>query len=185
MSEIKKLTYEEWQKEYGLPTVIEYNTDWFLTREERDMYERSWKEQEQKRYERHCKAVDVLNLDPHDNKTYAEVMEETKDDINNTLSTFDKIQKKHSQDQIYSVISNLNKIEEKNRCIRVRMFDWLSDLFSHWSEVCHEKSVKIDSPCAIKLPRKEEKLTLQPTEPTHLVQIDKSGRAYTESIKKK
>ena len=42
------------------------------------------------------------------------------------------------------------------------MFDWLSDLFSHWSEVCHEKSVKIDSPCAIKLPKKEDNKAMSP-----------------------
>lgn len=59
-----------------------------------------------------------------------------------------------------NILANLEKIELKQRCIRVRLLDWLSDKLLSWSKSVHQMSVKIDSPCVIKLPEPERKLTL-------------------------
>ena len=56
-----------------------------------------------------------------------------------------------------NVLASLEKIELKNRCVRVRFLDWLSEKLLAWSKKAHEMSVAIDSPCAIKLPEKKEK----------------------------
>lgn len=51
----------------------------------------------------------------------------------------------------------LREIEEKSKCLRVQFLDWLSDKLLNWSNRCHEMSVRIDSPCVIKVePRKRE-----------------------------
>ena len=54
-------------------------------------------------------------------------------------------------------LHKFEEIEEKNKCLRVQFLDWLSDKLLDWSNKCHVKSVKIDSPCVIKVePRKKE-----------------------------
>jgi len=54
-------------------------------------------------------------------------------------------------------LTKFHEIEEKNKCLRVQFLDWLSDKFLDWSNALHEKSVRIDSPCVIKVePRKKE-----------------------------
>ena len=58
-------------------------------------------------------------------------------------------------DTAKNVLLNLEKIEMKERCIRVRFLDWLSDKLLTWSKKVHEMSVKIDSPCVIRLPEKK------------------------------
>ncbi len=51
----------------------------------------------------------------------------------------------------------LREIEEKSKCLRVQFLDWLSDKLLDWSNRVHEVSVKIDTPCVIKVePRKKE-----------------------------
>ena len=56
-----------------------------------------------------------------------------------------------------SMLTKLNEIEEKSKCLRVQFLDWLSDKLLNWSNRCHEMSVRIDSPCVIKVePRKRE-----------------------------
>jgi hypothetical protein len=51
----------------------------------------------------------------------------------------------------------LDEIEEKNKCLRVQFLDWLSDRLLNWSNRCHELSMRIHSPCLIKVqPRKRE-----------------------------
>ncbi len=56
-----------------------------------------------------------------------------------------------------SMLVKFNEIEEKNKCLRVQFLDWLSDKLLNWSNRCHEMSVRIDSPCVIKVePRKKE-----------------------------
>ena len=51
----------------------------------------------------------------------------------------------------------LREIEEKSKCLRVQFLDWLSDKLLNWSNRFHEMSVRIDSPCVIKVePRKRE-----------------------------
>ena len=43
------------------------------------------------------------------------------------------------------------QVEQKQRCIRVRFWDYLSDMFAYMSEKCHDRSVKINNPCTIKV----------------------------------
>jgi hypothetical protein len=51
----------------------------------------------------------------------------------------------------------LRQIEDKSKCLRVQFLDWFSDKLLNWSNSCHEMSVRIDSPCVIKVtPRKRE-----------------------------
>jgi len=56
---------------------------------------------------------------------------------------------------ISNVMQKFQQIEQKQRCLRVRFLDWLSDKLLSWSKRVHEMSVKIDSPCVIKLPEKK------------------------------
>jgi hypothetical protein len=55
----------------------------------------------------------------------------------------------------FKVISNImhkfNNIEEKNRCLRVRFLDWLSDKLFAWSKKTKAMSDRIQSPCSIKI----------------------------------
>ena len=56
-----------------------------------------------------------------------------------------------------TMLTKLNEIEEKSKCLRVQFLDWFSDKLLNWSNRCHEMSVRIDSPCVIKVtPRKRE-----------------------------
>lgn len=53
--------------------------------------------------------------------------------------------------------SELNRIEDKNKCLRVQFLDWLSDKLLDWSNRVHVIASKIDSPCLIEVaPRKKE-----------------------------
>ena len=59
--------------------------------------------------------------------------------------------------EMKSMLGKLNDIEEKSKCLRVQFLDWLSDKLLSWSNRIHEMSVRIDSPCIIKVePRKRE-----------------------------
>ena len=55
-----------------------------------------------------------------------------------------------------NVMAKFQQIEQKERCIRVKMLDWLSAKLLSWSKSVHEMSVRIDSPCVIRLPEKKE-----------------------------
>ncbi len=60
-------------------------------------------------------------------------------------------------EEMLGFLNKFQEIEEKNRCLRVQFLDWLSDKLLDWSNKCHVMSVKIDSPCVIKVePRKKE-----------------------------
>lgn len=60
-------------------------------------------------------------------------------------------------DEMKDIWSKLNKIEAKERCLRVQFLDWLSDKLLDWSNRIHVMSSKIDSPCLIEVaPRKKE-----------------------------
>ena len=56
-----------------------------------------------------------------------------------------------------NVMAKFQLIEQKERCIRVKMLDWLSAKLLAWSQSVHQMSVRIDSPCVIRLPEKKEK----------------------------
>lgn len=59
--------------------------------------------------------------------------------------------------EMLGFLKKFEEIEEKNRCLRVQFLDWLSDKLLNWSNKLHVMSVKIDSPCVIKVePRKKE-----------------------------
>jgi len=62
---------------------------------------------------------------------------------------------KQAVDNVKNVMAKFDQIEQKQRCLRVRFLDWLSDKLLAWSKRAHEMSVKIDSPCVIKLPEKK------------------------------
>jgi predicted alpha/beta hydrolase family esterase len=48
-------------------------------------------------------------------------------------------------------LEKFEKIEEKNKCLRVRFLDWLSAKLSVWSKKVKDMSNRIESPCVIKL----------------------------------
>ena len=53
--------------------------------------------------------------------------------------------------------AKLDKIEAKEKCLRVQFLDWLSDKLLDWSNRVHVMAVKIESPCIIEIsPRKKE-----------------------------
>ena len=59
--------------------------------------------------------------------------------------------------EMLGFLKKFEEIEQKNKCLRVQFLDWLSDKLLDWSNKCHVASVKIDSPCVIKVePRKRE-----------------------------
>ena len=60
-------------------------------------------------------------------------------------------------DEMKDLWSKLNKIEAKEKCLRVQFLDWLSDKLLDWSNRVHVMSANIDSPCLIEVaPRKKE-----------------------------
>lgn len=63
----------------------------------------------------------------------------------------EKIRKSDDYKQIKSIMSRFEQIEEKNKCVRVRFLDWLSELLAKWSEKAKLASNNIQSPCSIKL----------------------------------
>lgn len=84
-------------------------------------------------------------------------LEEAKATTNYILEESRKRERELAHKTASTVITKLQKIEQKNRCMRVRFLDWLSNTLARWSRRAHEMSVRIDSPCAIKLPEKKEK----------------------------
>jgi hypothetical protein len=121
-------------------------------------------------------------------KTYAEAMAETKLHVEETITEQFKREKEQLKNELNHVMQKLNKVEEKNRCIRVRMFDWLSDLFADWSKRCHERSVKIDSPCAIRLPesgKENSRLTDPMSWVTPKVTVEEYDNMNSKRIKRR
>lgn len=63
-------------------------------------------------------------------------------------------------DEMKDLWTKLNKIEAKEKCLRVQFLDWLSDKLLNWSNRVHVMSANIDSPCLIEVaPRKKEDST--------------------------
>lgn len=59
--------------------------------------------------------------------------------------------------EIKNVLSRMQKIEAKEKCLRVQFLDWFSDKLLDWSNRVHVMSSKIESPCLIEVaPRKRE-----------------------------
>jgi pimeloyl-CoA synthetase len=58
--------------------------------------------------------------------------------------------------EMLTALQQFKRIEEKNRCVRVRFLDWLSLKLIDWSKKTKEMAERIDNPCAIKLPQQKE-----------------------------
>lgn len=68
-----------------------------------------------------------------------------------------KVEHSEVGEEMLGFLKKFEEIEQKNRCLRVQFLDWLSDKLLNWSNKLHVMSVKIDSPCVIKVePRKKE-----------------------------
>lgn len=81
--------------------------------------------------------------------------------IKNNLTEIDidpkNLQHTEVGEEMLGFLHRFEEIEEKSKCLRVQFLDWLSDKLLDWSNKCHVASVKIDSPCVIKVePRKKE-----------------------------
>lgn len=63
----------------------------------------------------------------------------------------DKVRETEDYKNILGLMDKFDKIEEKNRCLRVRFLDWLSAKLSNWSVRVKKVSDNIDSPCVIKV----------------------------------
>jgi hypothetical protein len=57
---------------------------------------------------------------------------------------------------IRNVMSKFEKIQEKNRCLRVQFLDWLSVKMHAWADGVKAMSDRIDSPCIIKVDPKRK-----------------------------
>jgi hypothetical protein len=93
-------------------------------------------------------------LTPEEKQKRVEIAKETTEYI---LKESKRREWAQAKDTTLSVWNNLQRIEQKERCIRVKFLDWLSDKLLSWSQSVHQMSVKIDSPCVIKLPEKTKK----------------------------
>ena len=57
---------------------------------------------------------------------------------------------------IRNVMSKFDRIQEKNRCLRVQFLDWLSVKMHTWADSVKAMSDRIDSPCIIKVEPKRK-----------------------------
>jgi hypothetical protein len=57
---------------------------------------------------------------------------------------------------IRNVMQKFEKIQEKNRCLRVQFLDWLSVKMHAWADGVKAISDRIDSPCIIKIEPKRK-----------------------------
>jgi hypothetical protein len=58
--------------------------------------------------------------------------------------------------ELLPLLEKLHKIEKKEKCLRVKFLDWLSDKLLGWSNRVHMMASRIESPCLIEVaPRKK------------------------------
>lgn len=78
--------------------------------------------------------------------------------MNTKVALKDTQLKEHTPDpEMVNMLKKLQKIEAKEKCLRVQFLDWLSDKLLDWSNRVHEMAVRIESPCIIEVaPRKKE-----------------------------
>jgi hypothetical protein len=55
------------------------------------------------------------------------------------------------KEELKNIWTKLNKIEEKNCCLRVQFLDWLAAKMHTWADGVKAMSDRIDSPCIIKI----------------------------------
>jgi len=63
----------------------------------------------------------------------------------------ESIRKSEDFQNIRNVMQKFERIEEKNRCLRVQFLDWLSAKMHAWADGVKAMSDRIDSPCIIKI----------------------------------
>lgn len=70
---------------------------------------------------------------------------------------FERLDKdlEHGKKEISDIMAKFGRIEEKNRCARVRFLDWFSAKLADWSVRVKKVSDGIDSPCVIKIGEKK------------------------------
>lgn len=80
-----------------------------------------------------------------------------KNSITNVNVDSENVEHSEAGAEMLGFLKKFEEIEAKNRCLRVQFLDWLSDKLLSWSNKLHVWSVKIDSPCVIKVaPRTRE-----------------------------
>lgn len=87
--------------------------------------------------------------------------------------------------EMLTMLKRFERIEEKSKCLRVQFLDWASDKLLAWSNRLHEISVRIDSPCVIKVePRKkEDAITKEEAELRRLRELLKESREREEKFR--
>jgi hypothetical protein len=81
--------------------------------------------------------------------------------------------------KLLPILNKLNKIEQKERCLRVKFLDWLSDKLLDWSNRIHVMASQIDSPCLIQVTlrtKEDSKSATQSKEILRLQQLLKEER---------
>jgi uncharacterized protein YoxC len=70
---------------------------------------------------------------------------------------FERLEKdlEHGKKEISDIMSKFGRIEEKNRCVRVRFLDALAVKLHNWGDKVKDMSNRIDSPCVIKIGEKK------------------------------
>jgi len=62
--------------------------------------------------------------------------------------------------RIKNLQAKFDRIEDKNKCLRVQFLDWLSDKFAEYSIKIKNVSDSIDAPCFIKFDKPTEHLSV-------------------------
>ena len=99
-------------------------------------------------------SLTTQNLTTEEKKKLLETAKETTEYI---LKESKRLEHDLALNTTKSVMEKFQKIELKERCLRVKFLDWLSHKLLSYSKKVHEISVRIDSPCVIKLPQKTKK----------------------------
>ena len=91
------------------------------------------------------------------------------------------------KEELKNIWAKLQKIEAKEKCLRVQFLDWLSDKLLSWSNRVHVMSCNIDSPCLIEVaPRKKEesKLAKESKELARMKELLANERATVDKLRK-
>lgn len=86
--------------------------------------------------------------------------------------------------EMLGFLNKFQEIEEKNKCLRVQFLDWLSDKFLDWSNKCHVASVKIDSPCVIKVEPRTKEQSNDAKERAEIAKLKENLKRLTEENNK-
>lgn len=87
-------------------------------------------------------------------------------------------------EEMLGFLNKFHEIEQKNKCLRVQFLDWLSDKLLDWSNKCHVKSVKIDSPCVIKVEPRTKEQSNDAKERAEIAKLKENLKRLTEENNK-